>query len=229
MRQCRCTDPRACTCFSQNNPIPQRFYTQYPYPIHTPWPQQYSQAYVPYNDPAQVPQQFTFQNNFPASYGNNSVPSTSTTFRPALGDTTNTVNSAASTSRQTKRKRTAAPRGQNSEANTRRRLNCDVRPDAPAVFGVGPSTAEAAAAASAASEPVYHPSFTNIPGVNLGSLLDKAEKSSAAATDVWYFVRGVHSSAKVESLPEREVLSTDWPLKATYSHHLQWVSELFLI
>jgi hypothetical protein len=69
-------------------------------------------------------------------------------------------------------------------------------PEAPAVFGVGPSNCRATA-----SGIVFHPSLVNIPSVNLDSLLRRTV-SSASATDVWFFVRGATTAAMPASLLE---------------------------
>ncbi|KAJ7794068.1 hypothetical protein B0H14DRAFT_2622246 [Mycena olivaceomarginata] len=92
----------------------------------------------------------TFHNQFAASYNNN--PMTPTPIHTALGDAMNT-NTAATRPTRKKRKRTE----KNSEANTRRRLNNELGVDAPAVFGVGPLSA--GAAASAARIGRYSPPF----------------------------------------------------------------------
>ncbi|KAJ7303017.1 hypothetical protein DFH08DRAFT_986961 [Mycena albidolilacea] len=114
--------------------------------------------------------------------------------RVALGDTTNHINTAAPPKRTAKRKRKVPA---NTESNSRRRLDNDPDTEAPAIFGVGPSTASADAA-SAASKNVFHPAFANIPGLNLGSRLTKSDKNTAGASDVGYFVRGMGNPRHIE-------------------------------
>ncbi|KAJ7790833.1 hypothetical protein B0H14DRAFT_2625605 [Mycena olivaceomarginata] len=117
----------------------------------------------------------------------NNNPMTPAPIRTALGDAMNT-NTAATRPTRKKRKRTE----KNSEANTRRRLNNELGVDAPAVFGVGPLSAGGRRFCGRIGR--YSPPF-----------------------HVWYFIRGVHSDTKPESLPEREVISTKRPGKE-FSH-----------
>jgi hypothetical protein len=150
MNSCCCGNPRACTCFQ---PTPPRNYYPNQYPTPGPvtpnqnsWQPSYS-AQPAYMFPPSMqtytdPRQMTFHNQFAASYNNN--PITPAPIRTALGDATNT-NTAATRPTRKKRKRTE----KNSEANTRRRLNNELGVDAPAVFGVGPLSAGAAASAAA--------------------------------------------------------------------------------
>ncbi|KAJ7803186.1 hypothetical protein B0H14DRAFT_3778595 [Mycena olivaceomarginata] len=112
-------------------------------------------------------QTFTFQNSYQATYGGNGPPTSSP--------------------RTTKRKRKVPA---NTESNSHRRLDNDPDTEAPAIFGVGTSTASADAA-SATSKNVFHPA--NIPGLNLGSRLTKSDKNAAGASDVWYFVCGTNT------------------------------------
>lgn len=210
---CRCPDPRACSCFAQQTPIAPRYYPQYAWPV-PPNPGQWASPYqapnfaVPFNGQAYPQQPFTFQNSFQASYSNPHPVDPSSTFRTALGDTTNTVPTPQPAA--TKRKQ-----GKTSERNPRKRANNASGPDAPAVFGVGPSSE---AASGTSTEPVFHPAFTNIPGVNLGSALDKNDTDGTVASDVWYFMRGVHTRAKLASLLERETLTTKRPEPTEFAY-----------
>ncbi|KAJ6538757.1 hypothetical protein B0H10DRAFT_1971341 [Mycena sp. CBHHK59/15] len=105
------------------------------------------------------------------------------TSRTPLGNVTNAANVVPAATQRPKRKR----RSQNQDAEpsrSRRRTDSSPAPNAPSVYGVGPSAA-AADAGERASESVFHPSLVNIPGVDFGSLLDKRTSSSASATDVW--------------------------------------------
>ncbi|KAJ7735047.1 hypothetical protein B0H16DRAFT_1765616 [Mycena metata] len=212
---CMCGNPRACICqidFPARVTLPPpRGHPQYPTTApQTPIQQQFPQAYIPYTVP-QPP--LTFQNHFQATYA---PPTTSPAFRVALGDTTNCSNVPAATGRTRKRKRTNANSEEDCHASRRRLDDNGNGTSTPAIFGVGPST-PFTNAASAASNNVFHPGFANIPELNLGSLLDKPDKNSVAASDVWYFVRGAHSNEKAAP-PANEVLSTKRPDKHQYAH-----------
>jgi len=41
----------------------------------------------------------------------------------------------------------------------------------------------------------------------IGSLVDKGSGRTQGATDVWYFVQGLHSIVRLDTLPEKETLS----------------------
>ncbi|KAJ7315570.1 hypothetical protein DFH08DRAFT_820490 [Mycena albidolilacea] len=178
-----CLPAGSCLCPSYPASFPPILVPQYP-PDLAP--------YNPYNTPTA---QYNFRNNFQATYDRTAAQSAFLPFRIALGDATNTVGAAAAPNPQ-KRKRVSGTTT-NSEANTRRRLKHDSNIDAPAIFGISPSTASATAA-SAASDTVYHPAITNIPAVNLGSLLDKSDKRA-------------HMAAKPDSLPVENSISSTRP------------------
>ncbi|KAJ7794573.1 hypothetical protein B0H14DRAFT_2621774 [Mycena olivaceomarginata] len=152
---------------------------------------------------------FSFHNTFQATF-NGSVPAaaSASTMRAPLGDATNMANLDA----RGKRKRS----GNQNGSRKRRHINA-TDADTPAVFGVGPSSATAGAAA-AASQSVFHPSLINIPNVNFGSVLDNNTVSSASATDVWFFVRGVNSNAVPTSPPEPSEMLIKRPDKMEFSH-----------
>ncbi|KAF8143845.1 hypothetical protein K438DRAFT_1993386 [Mycena galopus ATCC 62051] len=153
--------------------------------------------------------EYTFQHTFPAAFST-AVPSPPP--RVPFADTANTAN-AASAPRRNRRRNVNENENANRNARSRRRVaSTSNSAPAPAVFGVGPSTANAATIA--ASESISHPS---LPSTNLGSLLDKPTTSGAAATDVWYFVLGVHSSVALDSLPEKSEMTEKRPDKE-FSH-----------
>jgi hypothetical protein len=162
-----------------------------------------------FSAPSAFQPDFSFHNTFQATF-NGSAPSAASalTTRAPLVDTTNMANLDA----RGKRKRS----GNQNGSRMRRRINA-TDANTPAVFGVGPSSATAGAAA-AASQSVFHPSLINIPNVNFGSVLDNNTVSSASATDVWFFVHGVNSDAVPTSPPEPSEMSIKRPDKMEFSH-----------
>ncbi|KAJ6615846.1 hypothetical protein B0H10DRAFT_1949585 [Mycena sp. CBHHK59/15] len=219
---CQCGNPLACVCFAQTpcrndfcfdqystpnpqntwqnsyvQPLPQAFMTPAPAfnraPPFNPTP---AFTQMPgfnsppaFNTTQSIPQPLSWQHTSPAAFSM-AVPPPS---RAPFVDVTNTINSAAPPASRQRKKR-KAPTGSESSPSRRR---VDPAPTGPAVFGVGPSTASAAAAA--ASDYVSHPS---LPSANLGSLVNKPATSGAAATDVWFFIRGVDTPVAPEKLPE---------------------------
>ncbi|KAF7330238.1 putative AC transposase [Mycena venus] len=219
---CQCGNPLACNCFVQTPRRNDFHHDMYSTPssreawhaMNPPFahlPQTPFMTPNPAFNPAPAfhpapsfGQQFGFQNTFPATF-NTAVPPPSQPRVPFV-DATNTINSAAATAQQ-KRKRT------NDIGNRRTRRRVDPRTE-PAVFGVGPSTTFAAAAATA-SESVSHP---GLPQANLGSLIDKPTTSGAAATDVWFFVRGAHTDVAPNVLPPLSEMVPIRPDKKEFSH-----------
>ncbi|KAF7348399.1 Dimer-Tnp-hAT domain-containing protein [Mycena sanguinolenta] len=110
-----------------------------------------------------------------------------------------------------------APANAQTSSSQQRRTDSGPTANSPAMVGVGPSGATADAAA-AASDTVFHLSLVNIRVVNYSSLVDKGAGAGAAASDVWFFVRGVHSSA-APTAPLRPLeVSTKRPVKKAFSH-----------
>ncbi|KAJ7749161.1 hypothetical protein B0H16DRAFT_1691945, partial [Mycena metata] len=211
---CRCPDPTRCRCYAGSLPPSNHMqYTTPPVP-QSSLPPQY-QSPPPGFTAYAYPQPITFQNNFPATFNHSHAPSTpSPAFRTALGEATNIIHYHQPT-QPTKRKH-----GTKSIDGARKRANNGLV-DAPAVFGVGPSSYESSSAAASASDTVFHPAFTNIPDINLGSVLDKPTTNGSAATDVGYFMRGVHTDATPTALPEREVISSRRPDKKEFECTLE--------
>ncbi|KAJ6631140.1 hypothetical protein B0H10DRAFT_1938681 [Mycena sp. CBHHK59/15] len=177
------------TSNTTHSPTPQAPWPGVYYPLGPPQ----GLNFIPplaFNPSPSFQQGFSFQNTFPATF-NTSVPSQDpSTSRTLLGNITN----AANTGRPARKKRKLQNLPDAEPSRSCRHLDPGPAPDAPSVFGVGPSTSAVDAAATA-SDSVFHPSLVNIPGINFGSLLEKPTGSGASATDVWTFVCGVHTDA----------------------------------
>ncbi|KAJ6597892.1 hypothetical protein B0H10DRAFT_1959644 [Mycena sp. CBHHK59/15] len=199
---CQCGNPLACVCFAQTPRRNDFCFDQYstPNPQNTwqnsyvqPLPQAFMTPAPAFNrappfDPTPAFTQMPGFNSPPAFNTTQSIPQplpgnilpllhSVWLFRPISApfvDVTNTINSAAPPASRQRKKR-KAPTGSESSRSRRR---VDPAPTGPAVFGVGPSTASAAA-----SDSVSHPS---LPSANLGSLVNKPATLGAAATDVWF-------------------------------------------
>jgi hypothetical protein len=81
----------------------------------------------------------------------------------------------------------------------------------PAIPGAGPTVGEEIAA-------TLHPIFTRSDGPSTArtghSLIDNLDSSKGntqVASDVWYFIRPLHSKTKPETLPETEALHYERP------------------
>ena len=81
------------------------------------------------------------------------------------------------------------------------------------MHGVGPLTC-------APTSATFHPAFTHTNGIagRLGSLVERGHDLVSGALDVWYFVRGLQTNAKPDTLPEKELLSEKRPDKMEYKH-----------
>ncbi|KAJ6597887.1 hypothetical protein B0H10DRAFT_1959640 [Mycena sp. CBHHK59/15] len=223
---CQCGNPQACICYQTPRRPDFHLYNPFPPTPQAAWPGVYFPPGPPqgpnfmsgqdFNASPSFPQNYSFQHTFPTSF-NTAVPSQGhSTSRTPLGNVTNAANVVPAATQRPKRKR----RSQNQDAEpsrSRRRTDSSPAPNAPSVYGVGPSAA-AADAGERASESVFHPSLVNIPGVDFGSLLDKRTSSSASATDVWYFVRGVHTDAKPATPLSEIEMTPKRPDRKEFSH-----------
>lgn len=226
---CTCTDPNVCphrhqtySAIYSHGPPSGRwapdYSSQYSYPYFPPWvapaaPSLNTHDFIPYQPP-------------PAP-----SPSDQPAFRVALGETTSqSVNVGQSMSAGNKRKRTNTgssnarnPRRATSTSNSNTLPNTSLSstptsnnqniPPVPAVHGVGPTTSTAFSGPS-----LPHPAFQ----LQLGrSIIEKGKNSSGkttGASDVWYFVRGLHSNIRPATLPETESLSEKQPDPSNFMH-----------
>lgn len=161
-------------------------------------------SHSPATNPAPGPAP-RFHNSFQHSFAPNSPqPSSSSSRRQprsALANVTTAIlNTPAPARTASKRK---APK--TTAGSSKRKKN------APPVYGVGPITnanrqaEENAATDSSSSESDVHPAFS---ARAYGSLVTdlKATRSTTIATDVWYFVRGLQTPERPDTLPEAETV-----------------------
>jgi len=151
-----------------------------------------------------IPQTFQasdYQHSFQISAAQ---PSDSPAFRVALGRST--ANEMVTKQPGGKRKR-----GAGVAARARKRTTVASSHAVPAVPGVGPSTNPSAAG------PAVHPAFVQT-YTSLGSLVEKGSGRTQGASDVWYFVRGLHSIVRLDTLPEKETLCEKRPDSKEFSH-----------
>lgn len=227
---CRCPDRRSCTCYHYRDPNQSQFppihaYPSYPLssaqwqppgPLSTsPHPGQWS------TQATALPRQYQFQNSFATAYAPPQHVHESPAFRTALGDTTsNVLNgaqlSSASQTSGNKRKRTNSNNGSRKRSNRAAGQStmgsapsCNIpNIPTPAVPGTGPSIGVDLA-------PTLHPAFSRSdgPSSHTGYSLmdDSAKNNTQVASDVWYFMRPLHSRDKPQTLPEIENLSTKRP------------------
>ncbi|KAJ7703836.1 hypothetical protein B0H14DRAFT_3903685 [Mycena olivaceomarginata] len=168
---CQCGNPQACICY-QTPRRPDFHYNPFPPTPQAAWPGVYFPPGPPqgpnlmpgqdFNASPSFHQNYSFQHTFPTSF-NTAVPSQGpSTSRTPLGNVTNAASAAPAATQRPKRKR----QSQNPDAEpprSRRRTESGPVPNAPSVYGVGPS-ASAADAGERTSESVFHPSLVNIPG-----------------------------------------------------------------
>ncbi|CAA7265591.1 unnamed protein product [Cyclocybe aegerita] len=223
----RCPDPQSCTC---RIPLPQFYYPQ-PHPSffapsvvtptgqHPGWlPQAYdfyplSQSRYPTPTPAPAPApvppsaSLSFVNTFSSSYSHPGVdvPDEPEVFRMALGESTSEVVNTPQSSTGSKRK------------NTTGRAS-------PSVPGVGPQQVPAPNITSA-QQAATHPALSHTrsgPSASskyAGSLAHNTSMpNGAAATDVWYFMRGLHTNERPDMMPAQETPSENWPKIEEFSH-----------
>jgi hypothetical protein len=87
----------------------------------------------------------------------------------------------------------------------------------PAVPGVGPSTNSNDPIVG----PTLHPALTHAhgpTGQNFALIIESTEKSSSGASDVWYFVRGLHTNIRPHTLPEKDTPSEKRPSLKEFEH-----------
>jgi hypothetical protein len=160
----------------------------------------------------------TFQTAYPP-------PAEPAIFRTVLGDSTSQFINITSpvdipgagskrkrtTSASTARKRTNAPIPPTPSPSTSSgptQLPGHLGNSAPAVYGVGPHSLEP----NENTAPTFHLVFTNSQATSgYGSLMDPGRGRTTAATDVWYFVRGLTSREKPDILPRSEKMSQERP------------------
>jgi hypothetical protein len=151
-----------------------------------------------------IPQTFqasNYQNSFQISAAQ---PSDSPAFRVALRHST--VNEMGDEQPSGKRKC-----GAGVTARARKRTTVASSHAVPAVPGVGPSTNPSA------SGPVVHPAFAQT-YTSLASLVEKGSGRTRGASDVRYFVRGLHSIVRLDTLPEKETSCEKQPGWKEFSH-----------
>jgi hypothetical protein len=137
-------------------------------------------------------------------------PDVSGPFRYVLGDTLNTPAPQPAAGVR-KRARTQTQTGTTARKRACKDATAANSGAVPAIPGVGPTNAPPAA------DPPSTP-ISQQPSSDFVSLLDHAKKNTAEASDIWYFLRGLSSAARPQTLPERETLSEKRPDPKVYTH-----------
>lgn len=203
---CRCLNPLTCTC----NSTMAQLSVPYPFPAPSPPPwayssPQYNYTYSPYHQPFHPAQQYPSLHPpaSPSPQPNTGEPSA---FRMALGEATNheplrfeQYNPAADSRKRSRTRSTRSNKRARLETNENSTTGITASPSStPNSSSSAHTPAQAVPGVGPPSEPLPRPEATHF-----GSLVQEAREArrGTEASDVWYFVEGVHSSEKPVPLP----------------------------